>query len=114
MNAKIRYSAQALDDLEAIWNYLAVDCDNARAAQRIVGDIMNRVDRLADMPESGQSLDSQCIIHSNYRFLAVGRYVAFYRYENNCISIDRVLDSRSDFLKKLFGFTDSSPDFYAN
>lgn len=114
MSAKIRYSVQALDDLEAIWNYLAIDCDNTRAAQRIVGDIMNRADRLADMPESGQSLDARCIIHSDYRFLAVGRYIAFYRYDKNGVSIDRILDSRSDFLKKLFGMPESSPDLYTN
>lgn len=114
MSAKIKYSPQALNDLDVIWDYFAIECDNIRVAQRIVGDIMDRVDRLADMPESGQSLDTQCVIHSDYRFLAVGNNIAFYRYDDNCVFIDRILDSRSNFLTKLFGIPEASSDLYTS
>ena len=112
MPASIVYSPRAIGDLEDIRAFLAVDCGNPRAAERAVQDILDRVDSLADLPEIGTPLDSRCIVHSDYRFVLSSNYLAFYRYENDSVFIDRVLDSRSDYLRKLFGTGESGIDLY--
>ena len=112
MPASIVYSPRAIGDLDYIWAFLAVDCGNPRAAERAVQGILDRIDALSELPEIGTPLDSRCIVHSDYRFVLSGNYLAFYRYENDSVFIDRVLDGRSDYLRKLFGTGESGIDLY--
>ena len=112
MPASIVYSPRAIGDLDDIWAFLAVDCGNPRAAERAVQGILDRIDALSELPEIGTPLDSRCIVHSDYRFVLSGNYLAFYRYENDSVFIDRVLDGRSDYLRKLFGTGESGIDLY--
>ena len=108
MSVKVLYSRLALNDLDDIWTFLAIDCSNTKAAERTINGILDDLDRLVILPESGTPLDSRCIIHSDYRFVVSGNYLAFYLVEGGCVHIVRVLDGRSDYLRKLFGTGESA------
>lgn len=112
MPSSIVYAPLAIEDLDGIWDYLAVECGNEAAAAKTVDAIMTRVELLSDFPESGTPLDARCIIHSSYRFVASGHHLAFYRIGEGCVYVDRVLDGRSDYLRKLLGLDDSAIDLY--
>ena len=112
MPARVVFSKMALDDLDGIWAFYAIDCDSPKAADRTVQGVLDSLDRLSDLPESGTPLDSRCIVHSDYRFVVSGHHLAFYRHVDDCVYIDRVLDGRSDYLRQLFGLPDSGIDFY--
>ena len=112
MPSKIAYSPLALGDLDAIWSYLDIECENEAAAIKTINAITDRIDMLSDFPESGTPLDARCIIHSDYRFVVSGYYRAFYRIGSGSVYIDRVVDGRSDYLRMLFGMDDSAIDLY--
>jgi len=112
MSCSIVYAPRAVEDLDAIWDYLAFDCGNEAVATKAIDAIMGRVDILSDFPESGTPLDARCIIHSGYRFVVSGHYLTFYRIGDDCVYVDRILDGRSDYLQKLFGLDESAIDQY--
>ena len=46
MGSNIRYSTQALHDLDDIWEHIAHELQNPSAAKRVVDKIMDAVDQL--------------------------------------------------------------------
>lgn len=63
---EVVYSPLALQDLDDIWDYIAVKKDNPAAAERIVGGILARIDLLSSFPESGTPLSSIHPLRSDY------------------------------------------------
>ena len=100
MSKKVVFSPLANRDLESIWSYLAEECENPRAASKVIDLILSHVELLADFPESGTPLSSISPISTPYRFVIAGSYLAFYRVGDS-VFVDRVLSSRSDYLKAL-------------
>ena len=98
---KLRYSREALIDLDDIWEYISGELKNPDAASDTVNGIMDAVDRLSQYPLSGAPLNTLLDIESDYRFVIYGHYLAFYHLENNAVHVDRVLYERRDFVKAL-------------
>lgn len=107
MKNKISYTAEALRDMDDIWDYIAFDLQNISAAERTVTKIMDTVDQLALFAEAGAPLASVSDANSEERFLVCGNYLVFYRADGNDVFIDRVLYGRRDYLRALF--SDSMP-----
>ena len=103
MILKIEFSTEARNDLRQIREYISVDLGNEQSAMKIVGNIINSIRRLKDLPEIGAPLSSRIGIQTDYRYLVCGSYNVFYRIENNIIQIIRVLNSRRNFMMILFG-----------
>ena len=99
----IHYTAESRRDLDEIWDYIASDLQNISAAERIVGRIMDDVDRLEGHAEMGAPLSSIADVESDYRFLVTGHYLTFYRVHGSDVYVDRVLYGRRDYLRTLFG-----------
>lgn len=76
--------------------------DSEAAAIMIMGEIMTRIESLADFPEQGSPLAPRIGQHSSYRYLLCEQYLIFYTYENGIVSIQRVLHARRDYLSILF------------
>lgn len=104
--AKIVFPKKAIDDLEGIKTYITEELLNEVAANKTVTKIMEQVRMLQDFPEIGAPLSSIVDIETNYRYLVCGRYIAFYRYEEDTVFIDRILYSRRNFMQILFGITE--------
>ena len=100
---KLHYSQKARRDLDAIWDFYLDEYQNMDAAVKIIDQITDDIDRLADFPELGPPLSSIADVESNYRFLVSSNYLSFYRVDGNDISIDRVLYGRRDYLSILLG-----------
>ncbi len=105
MKNKIHYSAEARRDLDDIWDYIVTDLCNASAAERIVSGIMDTVDQLENFSEMGALLASIANVDSDYRFLVSGNYLIFYRVSGMNVYVDRILYGRRDYLRILFGDT---------
>jgi plasmid stabilization system protein ParE len=112
--ATIRYAPLAREDLLAIKKYLGVDLASPQTAKSTVGRITKRIRSLASAPEIGTPLSAICAIDSDYRFLVCGKYLVFYRYENEAVLIIRVLYGGRDYLAVLFGdeFGSNPMNFY--
>lgn len=100
---KLRYSPEALNDLDEIWAYIQDELQNSAAAQKTVSSILDTIEKLRDFEEIGSLLSSITAIESDYRFLVCGKYIAFYRIEGTNVSIDRVLYGRRDYMRILSG-----------
>ena len=112
MPAEVVWSPVAVDDLDAIREWIAVENNEPTAAERTITAILDRVDGVADFPLATTPLDSRCRIRSSWRFVEERGYLVFIRVERDRVYVDRVLSGKSDFLRKLFDVEDGTA-FYA-
>lgn len=101
--ADIKFSPEAINDLQQIKAYITDELCNEQAAVSTIAKIMEHINRLGTFPNSGAPLNSIIDFNTNYRFLVCDNYTAFYRIENNTVLIVRVLYGRRDFMRILFG-----------
>lgn len=101
--AEIKFSPEAITDLQKTKAYITEELCNEQAAVNTVANITRRIRMLADFPEIGAPLSSIVGFETDYRFLVCGNYTAFYRTENQTVNIVRVLYGRRNFMQILFG-----------
>ena len=103
MKNKILYSPLAMADLDGIWDYIKIELCNLKAADNVVGKIVNKIDLLKEFPEIGTSLSAIVSFENDYRFTVSGYHLIFYRFENNIIYVDRILNGKQNYMTILFG-----------
>lgn len=89
--------------MDEIWDYIAYDLLNPSAAKSTVDSILDAVDQLESFAEMGPLLSSIANVNGDYRFLATGNYLTFYRVHGSNVYVDRILYGRQDYLRILFG-----------
>lgn len=102
MSYKIIYSKTAVDDLDDIFNYIAIDNYDKNSAKSLLKNITNSIDMIADYPELGKEFLLFDRIKTGYRYLVCKKYMIFYMFENNEVQINRIINSRRDYIKILF------------
>ena len=95
--AQIIWKDPALSELDEIANYIALD--KPSAAIKLVKQIFERIDQLADFPDSGKKPEE--IKDSPYLEIVIKPCRIFYRYEKECIYILFILRSERDLRKYL-------------
>ena len=105
MKYKVRYSRQAIRDLDRVWAEVYEASKSAETAEQYVTDLLDRVEDKADFPKSGSPLYYQDSF-TGYYFVVFKAYLAFYRLENDVLLIDRVLFGHSDYMRCLHLGTD--------
>ena len=84
MNANVEYTPQAIVDLDNVYDgVLEASCDKKRV-----------------FPLSTPVFDFYDLMLNIHHF-TFKAYVIFYKFENNCIKVLRVLPSKMDYMKKL-------------
>ena len=100
---KIVLSCDAQEDLREIRDYITAELENPDAAMRVIAKITARLRMLEKHGELGAPLRNITQSESEYRYLVCGSYLAFYRFSENTVYVDRVLYGRRDYLRVLFG-----------
>ena len=100
---KIKFSPEAISDLQQIKAYITDELCNEQAALNTIGKIIKKIRMLADFPASGVPFSSIVGFETDYRFLVCGNYMVFYRIEDQTINIICVLYGRRNFMQILFG-----------
>jgi toxin ParE1/3/4 len=95
--AQIIWTEPALLELDEIANYIALD--KPSAAAKLVKQIFERIDQLADFPSSGKKPVE--IKDSAYLEIIIKPCRVFYRYEKERIYILFILRSERDLRKYL-------------
>mgnify|MGYP000052654004 CR=1 FL=1 len=85
-----------------ILEYITSELCSPQAAENTVGCILDAVDRLEDFAELDMLLSAVTDVESDYRFLVIGNYMAFYHVYDISVYIDRVLYGKRDYLRILF------------
>jgi addiction module RelE/StbE family toxin len=96
MAHKIIWSPEAVDDLEAISEYISRDSQTIAA--RVIERLLDAVDRLADFPRLGPRIREWK--RSPYRHVVVPPYRVIYRIETEAVFVIAVVHGARD-LKKL-------------
>ena len=99
---KLFFSPEASKDLVEIKEYITEKLENPVAAVNVVSRIIQKIKKIKDMPGIGTPLSSKLPFDTDYRFLVCGNYLAFYRYQDETIFVDRILYGRRDYVKILF------------
>lgn len=93
--AEIVWTEPALNDLEEIANYIALD--KLSAAQRLVQKVFDRVDLLSDSPKSGRKVPK--LSRSKYKEVIVGPCRVFYRFSSDTVYILHVMRAEREMRK---------------
>lgn len=100
----IFYAPTVLPDLDGIADYIANTLCAPQAAEKLIGKILHRIQRLADFPFSGTMLDdTSAELTFAYRWLKVDNYMIFYTVDETAqaVTVMRVLYDASDYLSIL-------------
>lgn len=90
---ELRIRPRAVADLEEIWLY-TLERWGAAQADRYLRNINDALGQLRTNPESGRPAET---IRAGYRSLHVGRHLVFYAFDDEVISVRRVLHDQMDF-----------------
>jgi len=98
--AKLIRSSEYFLDLQQIATFLEETGTPGSSILRTINEIENTVQKLSEYPELGNPFPFR-IIETTYRHLIVGKYVVFYYLENENVCVDRVFDTRMDYISLL-------------
>ena len=85
---KARITREARREVDRIWAVIARDSGSIETAERVVGEIISAINRLANMPGMGPRRDELVV---GIRSYPVYRYVIFYREVPGGIQVVHVL-----------------------
>ena len=100
---KLRYTPEALRDLQEIKRYIKSELHNPTAANRITKAILDGCSQLKQFPEMGVSIGAKTGYETDLRMLVVESYIALYRIETEVVSVGRIINARQDYIRILFG-----------
>ena len=108
MICKLRWTPEALKDLDRIWEEVLEASGEMDTADRYIAWLRMAVSRKREFPESGTPLNFMGVF-TGIRFVHFKRYLAFYRIQSDRLEVIRILFDSSDYMNKLFGYIDSDP-----
>ena len=101
---KLRYTPQAVADMQEIKRYIQGELKNPQAARRIAKSILDTCAMLKRFPEIGVRIAEKTGFDTDLRMLVCGQYIALYRVDaaDGMVSVARVVHARQDYLRVLF------------
>ena len=94
----VRFTPQAVADLEEIKRYISDDLFKPQAAADLVALAFDKIRTLVSMPQTGARLRTDIPMLKGYRFIQCKNHLVFYRIEEKSISVIRILYARRDYL----------------
>lgn len=107
---KLLFAPQAKDDLMEIRTYITHESGDSVVAQKQAEMIFQKLRLLQEQPRMGTPLTAIIGLISDYRYIVCGSYYAFYKYNDETVFIIRILHCSRDYMRVLFGITDSQTD----
>ena len=99
---KLRYTPEARSDLREMYEYISGTLKNPIAANRSSASVLENCSHLKDYPRMGAELSEKVGRETDLRYLVCGNYIVFYRVEQEVISVIRILDGRTNYMRVLF------------
>lgn len=99
---KLRYTPAARTDLREKREYISEMLKSPIAADRIITGILEDCSHLKEQPKMGAELSEKIGRETDLRYLICGKHIAFYRIEKDIVSVVRILDGRTNYMRVLF------------
>lgn len=100
MNRKIVFSKKTELQIEEIYQYVLSKSNDEDTAKRFVNELIDKTEILKTQTFVGRQLEIIDNIVTQYRFLVYKDYLIFYRVDENKVYIDRILNSKMDYVKE--------------
>jgi len=94
----VRFTPQAIADLEEIKRYISDVLFNPQAAVELVELVFDKIRAITSTPQMGARLRTDIPILNTYRFIPCKNYLVIYRTEEKSVAIIRILYARRDYL----------------
>lgn len=103
MSWKIKYSAQALEDLKAVYEYIAFELLAPDAASNQVKRIMDSINKLGEMPVMYKAFEDEPWKSKGLRVFPVDNYIVLYlpKEELKTVNITRIIYGGRNVKKQL-------------
>ena len=98
----IRYSPEAVNDLEMVWDDVYEASTDYDVADKYVFDLMDKIHEKGMFPQSGIPLMYGDLFTGFYS-VNFKKYKAFYRFKDGYIEVARVILGKRDYMKIIFG-----------
>lgn len=99
---KLKYTPEAIADLQNTKAYISNVLHNPKAAKRITKQILDMCGSLKEHPNLGMSLNAKTDIDTDLKYLLCENHLAFYRIEDDWVMVVRILDGRTDYMRVIF------------
>ena len=99
---KLKYTPEAIADLQNTKAYISDVLHNPKAAKRITKQILDMCGSLKEHPSLGMSLKAKTDIETDLKYLLCENHLAFYRTEGDWVIVVRILDGRTDYTRVIF------------
>ena len=100
MNRKIVFSKKSELQIEEIYQYVLSKSNDEDTAKRFVNELIDKTEILKTQAFVGRQIEIIDNIVTQYRFLVYKDYLIFYRVDENKVYIDRILNSKMDYVKE--------------
>ena len=100
---KLRINPIAKKDLLEIKAYITEELENPDAAVNVVTGIIDSYQKLKEFPQMGRKLSSKIGVSTDYRFIISGKYLVFYKTDDEFVSIKMSYDQCKDGIYRHFG-----------
>jgi plasmid stabilization system protein ParE len=91
----LKINPQVYDDLLDIKNYISED--SPEQAVKVVGRILDDMERLKEFPDSGERLSNRISFEVKYRYIITYSYATIYYVEDDEVIVTTVLHLARDF-----------------
>ena len=105
----IKYSPEALADLDRVWCEVWEASQDLITTQQYIEDFRNAIRSKISFPKSGAPLLWNGVFTGIY-FVPFKTYLAFYRVSETALEVGRILPMKSDYMKTLFGISSHQSD----
>ena len=100
MNREIVFSKKSELQIEEIYQYVLSKSNDEDIAKRFVNELIDKTEILKTQAFVGRQLKIIDNIVTQYRFLIYKDYLIFYRVDENKVYIDRILNSKMNYVKE--------------
>lgn len=102
---KIRYTPEAMRDMDAVWDDVYEASKESDVADRYVNDFIDEMEKKKLFPLSGIPLVYRGLFTGFYA-VNFKKYKEFYRVHDRYIEVIRIIMEKKDNMKILFGETE--------
>ena len=100
MNHSVKYSAQAVRDLDRTWDEVFEASKSLEITAKYINDLLDKIESKRMFPLSGIPLYYDDLF-TGYYYVIFKSYLAFYSVEGNTMLVSRILYAKSDYILKL-------------
>ena len=99
---KLRYSPEALTDLDRVWYEVWEASQDLITTEQYIEDLRNAIREKTIFPKSGSPLLWNGVFTGIY-FIPFKAYLVFCRVSETALEVGRILPMKCDYMKTLFG-----------